>query len=137
MLVIRLILEIYCIVIELELNVHHSQKSNFPELLTLNEKWLCPVYSTNLVNTPKLDASMNQFLPAKNRSILFHRSDTVTACEQQAIFVTCWIKESRMKSYGIKFMFTVICLQTWITVCELLTEIVQKFVGKRTGFLGK
>jgi len=125
MLIIRLILELWCVYLEYNLALHHSQNEN--NSLSLKEKWLCPVYNPNshISSTNFHD----KFLPIANRSVIFHRDDRVEACLQQEVSVTCWIAQSRMKTLGIKLMFGFMCAQTIFTVLELLVEICKMCMG--------
>ena len=124
MLVIRLILEILCLYIETQLAQHHSQKED--NVFDLNEKWFCLIngdYSNGVLNNL-------EHLPASNRSALFHRDDTINACEQQLVAVTCWIKDSRMKTLGLYVMISVLALQTFLTALELFVEVCKMFMGE-------
>lgn len=131
MLIFRLASEVYCIFIEYNLAKHHSQNSDNQEVFRLKETWLCPTYPRSQRHNSK---AIDEILPIANRSLLFYRTDTVHACEQQQTTVTCWISYSRMKTLGIMFMFGVLCFQTCITALELLVELIKPLVGEKKGF---
>lgn len=134
MLVIRLVLEIFCICLEYTLAKHLSQNAKPSEVFQLKENWIC---STNgVVNSEAQQMSIDLLLPPANRSELFYRTDENVACRQQAVTVTCWIPFSRMKSLGLIFMMVVICLQTILTFCELAVELIKPCVGENRGFSG-
>jgi len=134
MLVIRLVLELYCVYIEMNLAQHHSQNApvegHWMQKFKLKEYWLCPTYSSNIVDGAD---SINQMMPKANRSDIFYRTDTIQACEQQQATVTCWISTSRMKTLGIIFMFSIMCIQSFITFMELLVELIKPLIGKNKG----
>jgi len=133
MLVVRLTLELWCVFLEMNLAKHHSQNSKFSEKFWLKDHWLCPTYSTNIGKNAVAE-SIDAIIPHANRSELFYRTDTVVACEQQQTTVTCWIPMSRMKRYGMLFMFGVLIMQTALTFCELSVEFIKPCVGLNKGF---
>lgn len=121
MLLFRLTFEIIFLFIENQLGKHQSQNTEFWNSFWLKESWLCAT------NTPKapMEESLDRVLPESNRSEIFWTDDWNMACLQQQITVTCWIPFSRMKSFGLLFMYWVLLVTTFLTFCELIFEIVK------------
>lgn len=121
MLVVRLAFESAFLFIENQLSKHQSQKIGFWESFWLKENWICAT------NSPKPSAqnSLNELLPPANRSEIFWISDPNLACMQQMVTVTCWIPFSRMKSYGMFFMYIVLLVGWVITLLELVYECIR------------
>ena len=121
MLLFRLSFECLFLWIENQLGKHQSQNTEFWSSFWLKENWLCAV------NTPNnaADESLDKMLPQSNRSEIFWTDDYNMACLQQQITVTCWIPFSRMKSFGLIFMYWVLIVTTCLTALELLFELAK------------
>lgn len=107
-LIVRLVFEYYCLIIEKELNRNQSQKSGFWEGLSLEEKWMCYV-----------DGDRDNDLPQANRSMFWHGEENL-ACTNSDTSVPCWIWKSRMKSWGLKLMYIALMLNFAMTFLELV-----------------
>jgi len=121
MLIVRLAFEIFFLWLENQLGKHQSQNVEFWNSFWLKESWLC---ATNTPNGPEQE-SLDKILPPSNRSEVFWTEDWNMACLQQKVSVTCWIPFSRMKSYGMIFMYWVLIVNTILTFLELCLELVR------------
>ena len=77
----------------------------------LSEKYLCYTHELN-------DESYT--LPIANRSDYFWRDSEVLACSTNEHSVPCWIPKSRMKSYGLLLMYTVLIVNFLLSCLELI-----------------
>lgn len=127
MLIVRFVFEIGFLWVENQLGKHQSQNTEFWSAFNLKESWICP---TNNVDDAAQE-SLDRLLPAANRSEIFWTNDLNVACLQQQVTVTCWIPFSRMKTYGLWFMYYVLCLQTTLTAFELLYELSSQCMKKK------
>lgn len=127
MLITRLVFEIMFLYIENQISKHQSQKTGFWEAFYLKELWICAT------NTPTEASarSLDQLLPVANRSEIFWIDDINLACMQQQVTVTCWIPFSRMKSYGMFFMYIVLIVGTVMTALELVVELLRLCFGRK------
>lgn len=121
MLLFRFTFECTFLFIENQLGKHQSQNTEFWNSFWLKESWLC---ATNTPKAPQQE-SLDKVLPISNRSEIFWTDDWNMACLQQQITVTCWIPFSRMKSFGLIFMYWVLITTTCLTACELVYELVK------------
>merc|ERR1711879_368867 len=115
------IMETWFLYLENQLSKHQSQKVGFWESFFLKENWVC---ATNHPRTAS-KKSLDELLPPANRSEIFWIGDPNLACMQQSVTVTCWIPFSRMKSYGMFFMYIVLLVGWFITVFELVYEVIR------------
>jgi len=122
MLVFRLCFEIFFCWLENQLGKHQSQNTEFWNSFWLKESWLC---ATNYPGPGPEKDSLDQIIPAENRSEIFWAEDYNMACLQQKVTVTCWIPFSRMKSFGLLFMYWVLLVNTTLTALELIFELVK------------
>ena len=132
MLFIRLFGEICFIYLENQLGKHQSQNIEFWNAFNLKENWIC---SSNNKDTAAVE-SLDQLIPVGNRSEIFWTDDLNVACLQHRVTVTCWIPFSRMKSYGMWFMFLTLCFSCWLTVLEICWEFCYhccRFNGRKKG----
>merc|ERR1712110_458616 len=95
--------------------------------LELKEWWNCAT------NTRGSDNSIDEFFPPGNRSI-FWTDELNEPCVQQKVHVTCWIPFSRMKTWGMYFMYYVLILTFFITLLELVLAMVElcRFKGSKS-----
>merc|ERR1712076_203654 len=121
MLVVRLCCELIFLYVENQLGKHQSQNIAFWDAFNLKESWIC---STNNVDQAA-QHSLDQLIPQQNRSEIFWTDDLNVACLQQKVTVTCWIPFSRMKSFGLLFMYWVLLVNTTLTAMELIFELVK------------
>lgn len=128
MLLFRLSFEIFFCWLENQLGKHQSQNVEFWNSFWLKESWQCAT------NSPKEDASaaLNRMIPPANRTEVFWTDDHNLACLQQEITVTCWIPFSRMKSYGLLFMYWVLLINTLLTFLELVFELTKLCRGSKS-----
>jgi len=135
MLAVRLVAEFWFLYLEMELNRNQSQNAGFFEAMNLKEKWYCFSYTDSDSSRPQdtyrkvVDAKM----PMANRSSLFWVDEPLIACSQQDT-VKCWIPFSRIKSYGIQFMYMLLCVNICLTVLEILWLVYEtcKSASKKT-----
>lgn len=125
MLILRFLAEVLCLILEISLAMHQSQKSAITETFQLNEYWHC-LSNSESAHGLELDSLHLKVLPAANRTI-FHTNELNHACTQQLAAVKCWIPYSRMKSLGLVFMFYVLVGQVCLTGLELLCELKRSF----------
>jgi len=121
MLIVRLFCETWFLYLENQLSKHQSQKVGFWESFWLKENWICATNSPK----PAAGRSLNELLPPANRSEIFWIDEPNLACMQQMVTVTCWIPFSRMKSYGMFFMYIVLLVGWFITLFELAYECIR------------
>jgi hypothetical protein len=118
----RAILELWFLFVEYNLNLNQSQNANFLETMQLKEKYYC---YTHFDDNPYDDKhSVDYFLPVANRSEIFYTDEVIETCQQQDR-VTCWIKFSRVKSYGIQIMFLVLVCNFILSVLEFCWAVVD------------
>lgn len=127
MLFLRLFCELLGLFLEANLAKHLSQNSEPNEYFQIKEHWIC------LTNKPENQLASDHILPPANRSSLYFRDDLNQACSQQDTSVKCWIPLSRMKSLGIRFMYSVLMFQTLLTCCEIIYEVIRLCTGRITG----
>lgn len=120
MLCVRLCSEVIFLWLENQLGQHQSQNVSFWDRFWLKEQWVC---ATNNLDAASQD-SLDNLVPIANRSTAFWTDDLNLACIQQKVTVTCWIPFSRMKSYGLWFMYVTLVISTILTVLELAYEFV-------------
>jgi len=118
MLVVRSFIEFFCLHLELNLGRHQSQKAGFMDALQLKEMWLCSS------NRDEAESSIERLIPEANRSI-FWTDELNEPCVQQKVQVTCWIPFSRMKTWGMYFMYYVLILTFCITIMELISAVIE------------
>jgi len=119
---LRVLVESWFLWLEYNLNLNQSQNADFYETMQLKEKYYC---YTNFDENPHDDKSAaDYYLPEQNRSAIFYNTEVIETCQQQDR-VTCWIKYSRIKSYGIQIMFIVLVCNLCMSVLELLWAVVD------------
>lgn len=119
---LRIFVEMWFIVVEYNLNLNQSQNGDFFETMELKEKYSCYThYDDNSFDSRK---SVDFYMPENNRSNLFWVDDTIEACLQQDK-VTCWIKFSRAKSYGMQIMFLVLICNLILSITEFIFALVE------------
>lgn len=126
MLILRVGIEWFSLNLELNLGRHQSQKGGLIDSLKLKEMWYCPT------NTEGSDESIAEFFPPQNRSI-FWTDELNEPCVQQKVYIACWIPFSRMKTWGMYFMYYVLIMCFVITVLELclaLYDLCTRFGNK-------
>ena len=90
MLTFRLICQITCLYLDIELCIHSSQKAGgVPVIFNIPEHWVCSTYNYE-------DPKYHDAIPPENRSKIFYRTDRVMAC-QQPRDVMCWQPEAYLR----------------------------------------
>merc|ERR1712151_1347212 len=112
-------MECYFLSLEYELAVHQSGHTGWQAFI-LPEKYHC---RTNMIKPIEVGYEANYRLPDANKSSVFYIDEKLEACSQQRFEVVCWIPNSRMKTKGLYFMYTVLIVSTVIRVIELITVI--------------
>jgi len=120
MLLCRLVFELIFLFVENQLGQHQSQNVEFWNRFWLKEQWLCALNDDDKAASN----SLMEMIPPVNRSEIFWTDDKNLACIQQKVVATCWIPFSRMKSFGLLFMYWVLIVTTCLTAIELLYELV-------------
>merc|ERR1712226_1431473 len=115
MLICRLLSEGWFLYLEKELNRNQSQNANFYETMQLKEKWYC--YSNYDGNVYDDKYAPDFYMPEANRSS-FWTDAPAPACQQQDR-VTCWVQFSRIKSYGLQFMYLMLVVNFCLSALEL------------------
>jgi len=123
MLLLRFTMEFFFVVFEVTLAMHQSQNGNWSEAFELKEYWHC-LSNSDAVHAYEEGKIQETILPETNRT-LWHREDVNHACTQQAAAVKCWIPYSRMKKLVLYSMFYILCIQLFLTFCEICFELMK------------